>query len=232
MNSDLIIEKHSVHLWQVFVPDLLAQLQDFFTILNQDEKERAMRFRFEEHSQRFIIARGVLRCILSRYTAIPAEKIEFITNARGKPYLKNNLSVQFNVSHSHDWAVYALTKEAEIGVDIEKIETHFTEGVARKFFSPEEYTRLMNLSEEEKIPAFYRLWAGKEAVIKALGEGLYAPLAEFSLDLFQKVQTLKLEKSQMYVEYFEAHPDYQSAFATSQEIKNRVFREWGKTNSL
>ncbi len=229
MKQNRVIESHSVHLWQVFVPDLLSHKDDFLLVLNQEEIKRAERFRFDEHRERYIIARAILRHILSLYTNTSPSKIEFVLGARGKPYLSQNaLNLQFNVSHSHDMAVYALTTHAEIGIDIERIEPHFTEGVAKRFFSEKEYAALMALSEKERIPAFYRLWAGKEAVIKALGEGLYAPLADFSLDLSEDTQTILLGQTHFYVKNFAAHPDYQAAFATPQHIHQLVHWEWNE----
>ncbi len=233
MEPLLKIEAYSVHLWQVFVPDLLAQLPDFTLLLHENEMERARRFRFDPHRQRFIIAHGVLRRILSFYTAISPEHIDFTLGPRGKPYLKYNTSdLQFNVSHSHDMVVYAITQQAEIGIDIEKIEPDFNEEVAKRFFSEKEYAELMRLPESERIPVFYRLWSGKEAIIKALGEGLYVPLSDFSLDLIKKVQTIALmhegKRYSYHLENFLAKADYQSAFATAEPVKHVVHYDYAR----
>ncbi len=225
MKSILKVEEHSVHLWQACVPELLSQIPAFSVLLDENEIARAKRFHFDEHRQRYIVAHAVLRKILSLYTAISPEKMEFVLGPRGKPYLKENKwDLQFNVSHSHDRIVYALTHHVEVGVDIEKIEPHFDEGVAKRFFSAKEYAELMTLPEEKKISAFYRLWAGREAVIKALGEGLYAPLADFSLDLSQEAQTIKLMDDHYHLEYFFVDAGYQAAFATSQTVQKVIYQ--------
>ncbi len=231
MQNKYFIEKHSVHLWQVFLPDLLPQIEDFSRILNADEIKRAQRFRFDEHRHAFIVARGVLRQILSLYLQCDAETIAFTLGTRGKPYLSDAATqLQFNVSHSHDMAVFALTRASEIGVDIEKIEPRFNEGVAERFFSAEEYAALSALTNDKKISAFYHLWAGKEAIIKALGEGLYAPLSEFSVDISKPVQTIQILHQQKnypyHLEYFSAHENYQSAFATLEPVKQIEYWKW------
>ncbi len=233
MQKILKIEAHSVHLWQAFVPDLLAQLPKLTLILNESEIARANRFHFELHRVRYIISRAVLRYILSFYTAIPAKDIIFKLGHRGKPYLAENaIDLQFNVSHSEDMVVYALTTQAEIGIDIEKMESHYHQGVAERFFSPKEYGEWMALPDEKKMSAFYRVWASKEAIIKALGEGLYAPLSDFSVNLFEDVQTISLghlnKQQHFYLENFSVNPDYQSAFATPQPVNNIVYWDWNK----
>ncbi len=237
MENEFFIKKHSVHLWWVFVPELLAHVEQFSRILSADEMNRALRFRFEEHRQRFIIARAVLRQILQLYTERSASDIVFLQGERGKPYLQDNpLDLQFNVSHSHDMAVYAFTTQAEIGVDIEKIEPRFSDGVAERFFSQDECRELSKLPEDQRITAFYHLWAGKEAIIKALGEGLFVPLTSFSVDLQQQKQKIMLQhRAHEYVfhlEYFAAHPEYQSAFATAQSVEDIHHRQWTTSHTI
>jgi 4'-phosphopantetheinyl transferase len=231
MKNESFIKKHSVHLWWVFVPELLAHVEQFSQILSVEEMNRALRFRFDVHRQRYIIARSVLRQILQLYTGRSAQDIVFLHGERGKPYLQDNpLDLQFNVSHSHDMAVYAFTTQAEIGVDIEKIESHFSDGVAERFFSKDECGRLFELQKDLQTAAFYHLWAGKEAIIKALGEGLFVPLTSFSLDLHQQKQKIMLQhhahEHVFHLEYFIAHSDYQSAFATAQSVEYIHNRQW------
>lgn len=233
MKPILKIEAYSVHLWQVYIPDLLPKIHDFTLLLDEIEMKRAKRFHFEIHRQRFIIARAVLRRILSIYTGIPPQNLVFTVGPRGKPYLSPNpLDLQFNISHSEGMAVYAMTSHVEIGIDIEKIEPRFNEEVAKRFFSSKEYAELMALPELERIPAFYRLWAGKESVIKALGEGLFVPLSDFSLDVSKSNQTIEFthqgSTSSYYVEHFSARPGYQAALASSEQIKNVVFCDYSR----
>jgi len=229
----LQIEPHSVHLWRILITDLVSQEAYFTKLLNSEELARASRFRFPIHRQRFAIARGVLREILSQYTGTPPQEIIFSYGPRGKPYLQNDsLDLQFNVSHSEDVAVYALTQKVEIGVDIQKIEEEYHDAVAKRFFSEQEYTELCQLPESERSTAFCRLWASKEAIIKAVGEGLYVPLGKFSVDLHAKSQQILLSherhQGKFYLESFNAHPDYCSAFATQQNVKKRFYWQWVK----
>ncbi len=231
MENEFYIKQHSVHLWRVFVPELLAYVDPFSCILSADEIQRATRFRFNHHRQRYIIARAVLRQILQLYTERSAAELVFLSGERGKPHLQDNaLDLQFNISHSHDMAVYALTTRAEIGVDIEKMEPRFSEGIAERFFSQDEYAQLSLLPENQQIPAFYYLWAGKEAIIKALGEGFHMPLSAFSIKLHEEKQAITIHHHDhqhiFHLEYFTAHPEYQSAFASPQSVEHIQYYQW------
>lgn len=231
MKFNFTIDAHSIHLWRVVLKDLVAQEKELLSLLSPDEVQRAERFRFDIHRLRYLTARAMLRKILSLYTGIAAEKIIFSYGQRGKPYLRDNpLNLQFNLSHSEDMAVYALTRQDEIGVDIEKISASYKEGVAERFFSKQEYLQLTQLSKQDQIVGFYRLWSRKEAVIKALGEGLFAPLADFSVSAQEKIETLVLTHAQKeysyHLESFNVHPDYQAAFATSQKVETIFYWEW------
>ncbi len=234
MKHEFSIENHTAHLWHVSIPTLLSQLENLSKLLSSDELQRANRFRFPEHRERFIVARGILREILHCYTGIPAPEIQFSYGPRGKPYLLNNpQSIQFNVSHSHDLAVYALTIENEIGIDIEKMEAHYNDAVAKRFFSEEEYAQLAQLSDAEKIVGFYKIWSFKEAIIKLVGEGLYVPLNEFSIDLHKSMQTILFthqNQSVLYhLENVQVHADYQAAFAMKDPVEKRIFWEWERS---
>lgn len=231
MNSKYSIKSQAIHLWRVRLTDLVNQEERFLELLSPDEVQRANRFRFPQHRNRFILARGILREILGLYTSRQPQEIAFDYGPRGKPYLKNNdLELQFNVSHSDDVAVYALSQNAEIGVDIQKIEAGHHESVAKRFFSAEENKQLQQLPEEERAEGFCQLWACKEALIKAVGEGLYVSLGDFSVALHEQSQWITLTHDQhtqtFYLENFVAFPEYKAAFAVSQKIQEQKYWEW------
>ena len=230
MNSNFIVLPHTIHLWRVPLQELTSDEQHLLSLLSPDEVQRADRFHFPIHRQRFIIARATLRRILSLYMGLEPEEIVFEYGPHSKPYLQDKaFDLQFNLSHSHDIAVYALTKQAEIGVDIEKIED-FKEDIAKRFFSPEEVAQLMQLPAEEKCSAFYTIWACKEAVIKTFGKGLYTSLADFSVSAQKKIQSINLKCEQknddLHLESFLVHPDYRAAFATNQMVEGVFYWQW------
>jgi 4'-phosphopantetheinyl transferase len=231
MNANFSLNPQEIHLWRAWLPDLAAMEIEYFQFLSPDEVTRANRFHFPMHRQRFILTRGLLRQILSLYVGIEASQIEFSYGPRGKPFLKlESENWQFNVSHSHDLAVFAVCRQDEIGVDVEKCEESFNEAVAKRFFHAREYDELMQLPEAKRHEGFYRLWSAKEAIIKAIGEGLYVELNEFFISLHPRIQSIAFSHAgkmfDFHVEHFAAHSGYSAAFAISQVIQKINYWQW------
>jgi len=176
-----------VHIWRAGLKLDAAEMERLRNLLSPDERARATRFHFEKHRRRFIAARGILREILSRYLERDPAGLEFSYNQFGKPSLAPSCSgdnLFFNLSHSSDLALYAVSRFPEIGVDIEYVKRDFPcEQIARRYFSPDEIRTLQSLPEAVKYEAFFNGWTRKEAFIKARGKGLSLPLDQFTVSL-------------------------------------------------
>lgn len=189
------ISQNQVHLWHCRFDANKQCMETFKRILSEDEKQKAGRFKFNIHRERSIISRGVLRTLLGRYLEKKPSELEFGYTAHAKPYLKNEGSLRFNVSHSGNRAVFGFVHGGEIGVDIEKVKSDFeVMDIAQNFFSSDEIRTLQALPEEQKVEGFYRCWTRKEAFIKAKGMGLSFPLTSFSVSLdADKAELLRTE---------------------------------------
>jgi 4'-phosphopantetheinyl transferase len=149
-------------------------------LLAQDETDRALRFRFRQLYEKFVISHGVLRCLLARYLNCNPADIEFTHGCNGKPFLKLDSALQFNMTHSGQLAVIAFGPGCEIGIDAEQIRPiPDMQQIADRFFCPEEASELLSLPETDREHAFYRCWTRKEAYLKAMGDGLAAALGNF-----------------------------------------------------
>jgi 4'-phosphopantetheinyl transferase len=128
-----------------------------------------------------------LRVILSSYVGVPPGQIIFRYGSRGKPGLQPQVGlpgIEFNLAHSHGTAIYAITQDRSVGVDIEFIQADFpVEDVATNFFSVAELSMLQALPNTLRTEAFFKCWTRKEAFIKALGDGLSCPLRDFDVAL-------------------------------------------------
>ena len=184
-SKDLILADHEVHVWRAQLELPSSQVQSLRVILTDDELERADRFSIEIDRQRFIAARGTLRSILSRYIGIDPGHLRFNYNQYGKPFLAPEFSsylLNFNLSHSGSMALYAITRNMEIGVDLEPVRSDFEyEEIAKRFFSFNEVAILRTIPTEKRLEAFYNCWTRKEAYIKAYGKGLSLPLDSFDV---------------------------------------------------
>jgi len=95
--------------------------------------------------------------------------------------------------NSHDRALYAFRSQVPVGVDIEKIRNHYNDAIAERFFSPEEYAAFFQSVHPSKNSCiFLKFWTGKEALVKALGEGLSFPLSSFSIPGSRSDQEIQL----------------------------------------
>ncbi|MDQ5908683.1 MAG: 4-phosphopantetheinyl transferase [Pseudomonadota bacterium] len=167
------------HLWRANLPLSEARLTTLAATLTGDEQERAARFRFPEHRDRFIAGRGLLRELLSAYLNIPAAALRFDQGLRGKPALTaqhGRVSLHFNLSHSGDQALYAVARR-EVGVDLEALDRRVDyAAVAKRVCTRREWAAFQALSPVDISEAFFACWTRKEAVAKAIGDGLASGL--------------------------------------------------------
>jgi 4'-phosphopantetheinyl transferase len=177
----------AVHVWRASLDLSHWQIARFRDSLDDDERSRADRFYFSRDRERFIVARGVLRALLSRYLNRAPASLSFSYSIHGKPSLVSESGadkIRFNLSHSHGTALYAVTCGREIGVDLEFIRCDLeAEQIAERFFSRREIVTLRALPLHLRKCAFFLCWTRKEAYIKARGEGLSMPLDQFDVSL-------------------------------------------------
>ncbi|MCA8962447.1 MAG: 4'-phosphopantetheinyl transferase superfamily protein, partial [Planctomycetes bacterium] len=137
--------------------------------------------------RRFIAGRALLRGGLALYLALAPWDVELDYGEQGKPRLREGRGLEFNLSHSGDIAMLAVGAR-RLGVDVERRRTsRDLDAIARRYFSPPEVDEYQSLPKSERLPAFYRCWARKEAYLKARGGGLTTPLDQFAVTLLPGV---------------------------------------------
>jgi 4'-phosphopantetheinyl transferase len=169
----LPLDPIEIHLWRVDLAALTPQIPQLEPLLSADEQHRAARYVFAHHRHRYIVARGLLRLILSRYTGVAAADLEFNYAANGKPSLVQPLSLQFNLSHSQDRAMYTVGADRSLGIDLEFLRPvdHLIP-ISRRYFSEAEVRWLEAETNNAQALMFFRLWTAKEAYLKATGVGI------------------------------------------------------------
>ena len=153
--------------------------------LSPDECARADRFIPERVRDRFVVARGRLRQLLGDLCGCPPRDVRFAVAEGGKPRLADHGGrLRFNVAHSNDLMLCAVTLDHEVGIDVEHVRQDFDyEGLARRFFAEDEVRALATVPPALARDAFFACWTRKEAVIKATGEGMARPLASFAVSV-------------------------------------------------
>jgi 4'-phosphopantetheinyl transferase len=175
-----------VFVWCVDLDRLARALPAEPPELDAEERERARRFATEELRRRFVAAHSIQRYLLGQALGIPAAEVRFARGRNGKPLLATApgecAPLAFNLSHSQELALFALASLPLLGVDIERYRALTDrDAVAARVFTPAERARIDTGDEPDRERAFFGAWARKEAVIKATGEGLSAPLREIEV---------------------------------------------------
>ncbi len=170
---------NAIHIWVIRLDDLPIPVKNLNSALSEDEFRRAARLVVAVDRSRWLKARAALRQILSRHLRIPSKEIVFGYGKHGKPKLTfpDNGTIFFNLSHSRDLAVVAVTETAPIGVDTECIRAiPEIRQIAGHFFHPDEAQRILAAHGREQMDLFFRCWVRKEAILKAQGTGLAHPI--------------------------------------------------------
>jgi 4'-phosphopantetheinyl transferase len=178
---------NEVHIWRASL-DVNPALRDRLSaVLSTAEQERAARFAFARDRNRFAVARAILRQLLGEYLGEPPQDVALEMLPHGKLILAATAripSLRFNLSHSHEFALFAFCLDHEVGIDIEKISPKVAlEGIESRYFSPKERVELETLPQDLRPQGFFLCWTRKEAYVKARGEGLKVPLEGFSVSL-------------------------------------------------
>jgi 4'-phosphopantetheinyl transferase len=170
-----------VDLWCVWLPAYYQSVDKLAEVLKPTELDRASRYVFQRGRFESIITRGLLRHILSLYLNEGPNRIEFVYGPFGKPGIRGEAGLYFNLSHSGHKLVVAISKSCEVGVDIESVNPELPCRDMESIFSPAEREALAATSSAARDTAFFKCWTAKEAYIKGVGRGLSLPLAEFDV---------------------------------------------------
>lgn len=171
----------AVHIWRIPLTAEAATLARYQALLAPDERARAARFHFEVHRRRFAVGRARMRILLASYLCREPAELGFSYTPHRKPFLPDS-SLAFNLSHAHEMAILGVTRGRAIGVDIEHLNAKFAgDDIAARYFAEGELRALRAFPQEQQCAAFFRCWTRKEAYIKAHGEGLSMPLADFEV---------------------------------------------------
>jgi 4'-phosphopantetheinyl transferase len=157
----------TVEVWQADLAQPVELVACLEAMLSDDERRRAARL---ASAERWIVARAALRIVLAGHLGAHPSDVEFAAGPHGKPELSGS-ALRFNLSHSGDMALIALTRAAEVGIDVERTSRR-SSAVERTLTDAER----ASLDDRDRHIALLRLWCRKEALAKAGGGGLgWAP---------------------------------------------------------
>jgi 4'-phosphopantetheinyl transferase len=175
-----------LHLWwcETRAPD--QALPELRSWLSDGERERATRFALPALEHRYTVGRAALRHVLGEVLGSAPADVAIVRGPRGRPRLASAGGVDFNVSNTLDVALIGIATQpgVRIGVDVEHRGRQLRhEALARKFCTPAEYAAFDALAGDARRERFLRLWTCKEAMGKATGDALGAPLRRLEVEV-------------------------------------------------
>ncbi|MDH5642206.1 MAG: 4'-phosphopantetheinyl transferase superfamily protein, partial [Nitrospira sp.] len=182
--SPLRINPHEIHVWGFVLDISESELTVATQFLSDDEQERIHRLSSDRHRRHRIAAHAGLRLLLGRYSETLSGQLVIQKTPAGKPFLQNRPSVRFNLTHSHGRALIAITKDREVGIDLEKVRPDVdVVRLAQRFLSAQDQLFIERGDQNRRHERFLKAWVAREAVFKAAGTGLTFPLSDDHLEL-------------------------------------------------
>lgn len=235
-----ILFDNEVHIWRIPLNQSSMQTLRLQRVLSPNERERSARFCFDKDRTQFVQARGALRFILGEYLQVDPQTLEFSYGPQGKPALANehvDNSLRFNLSRREGLALIAVTRDRDIGVDVELVNDDLPVfEIAETTFSEAEVRTLHNLPEDQHVAGFFNCWTRKEAYVKARGEGLSFPLKQFDVSLtpgdppmLLNVRDTPAEVDRWTLKEIPVGDSYVAALAVQGSDLNVTCRDWDWT---
>ena len=176
-----------IDIWRTTLELPQQQIDNYRSLLSADEQARANRFKVDRKYREYIVSRGLLRRILGLTLNRDPAALVFAYTEHDKPVLDldwRGVPVCFNVSHSHELTLIAVTLNHLIGIDVEHIRRNVDfKKLASRFFSSQEARNLETYTDNAIAQAFFSCWTRKEAFVKAVGDGIAFGLNEFTVSV-------------------------------------------------
>ena len=169
--------------------------------LSAEEIARASRFVFARDRSRYIAAHAALRQLLTQHMAnasqAAVEPLTLVVGSHGKPALATPSRLHFNLSHSQNVGLVAISEDCELGVDVEQVRPmNDAAAMAGAYFTPAEQAALAacgsTFGDAARDRAFFICWTRKEACLKALGIGLYLATRDFEVGISPTSRTVEI----------------------------------------
>lgn len=180
---------NELHIWVAYPESLPSEhlIKQFLPVLNQEENERYHRLHFDHDRVIYLAAHALVRVTLSRYGSCEPPEWRFSRGKYGKPeieQLPDIAPLRFNLSHTKGMVACIVALDRTCGIDVECVNPkRDMQGIANVVFSESEIAYLNTQHQADWAQKFFKLWTLKESYIKAIGQGLSAPLKNISFDI-------------------------------------------------
>ena len=179
------LEGHTAHVWHT-APDRLRdpeRVRAYLATLSSDERTRHARIRMPAARHEFLVARVLLRSVLSHYADVPPSGWVFRYDEHGRPdvaFPAAHRRLQFNLTHTRDLVACVVGLDDPVGIDAEDARRPVPDSLGARVLSRSELSALRALPPGERQRRFFEYWTLREAYAKARGVGLSLPLRELT----------------------------------------------------
>jgi 4'-phosphopantetheinyl transferase len=194
-----------VHVWPLAARGMrsCATNARWLPVLSNEECLRYERLPAGSAKENYLAARILCRTTLSRYCDVSINEWRFDSGPYGKPTISSPgefATLRFNLTHTDDLILCAVTRAGDIGVDVENTARAVdVSSMARHYFSPDEQARLAVLPPRRRAERFFEQWVLKEAYVKATGNGLGNSPERFTLERGSDWNSIAIEDCQFAI---------------------------------
>jgi 4'-phosphopantetheinyl transferase len=243
IEPSLNIKNNEIHVWEYnIVPDTYLA-EKLLNSLSVQEKSKIKNIKISEVKHRSIISKFITKSIISKYLGKYIDEVVFDYNKFGKPSLSadiNSINLKFNISHSGDIGILAISREKLIGIDVEQLNyLDDIEDIINNYFSDYEISLLNDSKNSNRIELFYKIWTGKEAFIKAIGQGLTFPLKNISFGfdsqsgiILKYIEEYPASSTEWKIYNFVPQENYTSTLAVNMESFILKRFKWNQTEKI
>lgn len=192
------------------VPQDHLVLSHYLGFLSLAEKLRYDQYHTKA-ARLFLISRVLVKTVLGDKLGISPHEVNIQLHPNGKPFVEGSKAVYFNLSHSANVIVLAVTEAGEIGIDVERLDREFEwRRVDSVLASSEiEWIKQNELIDPSSVyQRFFQIWTLKESYIKCTGEGMSRHLKKLNFHVLAEHiefldSTRDIQKTEEY--YFQSY---------------------------
>ena len=216
----------SIELWQGTVKPDGSYYEAYWNVLDEAEKIRARRYTQPTHHKEYVHIHAQVRYLLAKKLQQAPEQIIINRSPQGKPYLLEYPNIAFNLSHTLDYFLLAISENCNLGVDIEYCKYRPNmEGLVNKCFAITERDYWHTLSRQDQLSVFYQFWTRKEAFVKATGSGIVLGLEQCVVDVNNQQRFLRIPKqcgnsSDWFIHKIDVPKNYCAALVLDRPISD------------
>ena len=214
-----------VAIWGLDISEIDYEADQYNGLLSNEEFIKITRLKNKRSRVRSLIARAGLRILSGAYLNKNPKKIIFKKLRNGKPIIDSN-KFYFNLSHSANWIVWAFSISGKVGIDLEYVRKNVEyEKIAERYFHLCERKKLNQSNDPKKL--FFDIWAAKESLVKASGEGVFAGIKDIKIPIDHDGIPSNLRVGDFFLKRVEAGSRYACSLSSEVPILKQPCYDFG-----